>query len=156
MLFAKTKKYKQDFNDPWNFLFHAPPRHSINPHQICLDMLLQGIVFIKCCILMQKDEQHPVSRIVHSQLTPTKYAVPLLLRNKKSRFLSCLTTLGNSLFLAGGSGCSKACRKCCQKRHEILSESLLVIFPRFFKAISHKTIEPYIAPGSFSLPPIRL
>ena len=52
MLLAKTKKYKQDFNDPWNFLLHAPPWQASDPHQICWDIMLQGIVFIKCFILM--------------------------------------------------------------------------------------------------------
>ena len=83
MLLAKTKKYKQDFNDPWNFLLHAPPWHSSNPHQICWDILLQGIVFIKCFILMQTDEKHPVSRIVHSQLTPHQICCTAVVAKQK-------------------------------------------------------------------------
>ena len=56
---------------------------QVTPHQICWDILLQGIVFIKCCILMQKDEQHPVSRIVHSQLTPHQICCTAVVAKQK-------------------------------------------------------------------------
>ena len=79
----KQKKYKQDFNDPWNFLLHAPPWHSSNPPPHCWDILLQGIVFIKCFILMQTDEKHPVSRIVYSQLTPHQICCTAVVAKQK-------------------------------------------------------------------------